>query len=412
MCAPTPAQQPGLQSRKRKGQDAAAEPPQPHVKAKLAVLAQPASSGAARGGGATAGKARGEEKDKAAPNDDEKLEHARSKIADLERQLQESELRTSRALGTVAEYESQAKTYGSLHKKLVVLRFRSPVLSRARLLSRGGRVAAGTCCSPPPPCLWQTADSEAGAPGDRRGEEEKQRQEAKGAADRKRQAQSDMDDIQKEIAKMKQHRQNQLEQLDELKQEKAKLRLLLDTADSPRASPPPVARRGGGSLGGGGGRSERDREPAGARAGRGGRGDREASGRGPGGREDSRMDDRRLPSPRRMSAPSPPPRALHHRGSDLAGDVHARAGKDDRDRHGREGPREAWHSRDARHDRPPQGSAWTKEGGGGRDGRRGGGGAAGPEGAAGPGARNGDGGHVQPAGAVYAAAVDADAGDM
>ncbi len=193
---------------------------------------------------------------------------------------------------------------------------------------------------------------------------------------------------------MKQHRQNQLEQLDELKQEKAKLRHMLDTADSSRASPPP-ARRGGGSLGGGGGRSDRDREPAGTRASRGGRGDREASGRGAGGREDSRTDDRGLPSPRRMSAPSPPPRALHHRGGD----------KDDRDRHGREGPREAWHSRDARNDRPPQGSLWTKEGG--RDGGRGAGG-AGLGGAAGPGVRNGDGGHVH-AGVVE---YGGDAGDM
>ena len=127
-------QQPGLLSRKRKAHDAPGEPQQPTAKARLAEPQQTnvkaklvvPVAGAAKETGAAASIARGEAKEKATPLADEKLEHARSKIAELERQLQESELRKSKALERLSEYAGQTKVYDSLHKKLVVLRFFPP----------------------------------------------------------------------------------------------------------------------------------------------------------------------------------------------------------------------------------------------------------------------------------------------
>ena len=206
--------------------------------------------------------------------------------------------------------------------------------------------------------------------------------------------------MQSDIAKMKEHRKLQQQQLEELKQEKAKLRHMLDTADSSRASHNPAptrasrtpsltppASKGGGSMSGVGGRGDRDRESGavgrsgGAGVSRGG--DRETGGRGAGGAG---------------GRPSPP-RAQHHRS-----DQDARAGMHERDRHARDGPRDALYPgpRDARNDRPPQGSPGLSRGS-----------APGPSkgGAAGKGARNGDGGHVQLSGAKYVARADDD-GDM
>jgi hypothetical protein len=213
--------------------------------------------------------------------------------------------------------------------------------------------------------------------------------------------------MQSDIAKMKEHRKAQQQQLEELKQEKVKLRHMLDTADSSRTSHNPAptrtsrtpsltppASRGGGSMSGGGGRGDRDRESgAGGRSGGAGvsrGGDRETGGRGTGGAGGR-------PSPPR------PPHARHHHHSENPAD--ARAGMDERDRHAREGPRDAWYPgpRDARHDRLPQGSPGGLSRGGAPGLSRGG--------AAVPGARNSDGGHVQPPGAKYVAPADDD-GDM
>jgi hypothetical protein len=134
-------QQPGLLSRKRKAQDAPGEPQQPTAKARLAEPPQPKVkaklgepvAGAAKETGAAANRAREEAKETAIPLADEKIEHARSKIAELERQLHESELRKSKALERLSEYAGQTKTYDSLHKKLVVLRFLPPSTHQAPL---------------------------------------------------------------------------------------------------------------------------------------------------------------------------------------------------------------------------------------------------------------------------------------
>ncbi len=146
-------QQPGLLSRKRKEHDAPGEPLQPTVKARLAEPQQPnvkaklvaPVAGAAKETGAAANRT-GEATNEATPLADEKIEHARSKISELERQLQESELRKSKALERLSEYAGQTKTYGSLHKKLVLLRFflRASIkpLSRSRLRKRSCGAAA------------------------------------------------------------------------------------------------------------------------------------------------------------------------------------------------------------------------------------------------------------------------------
>jgi hypothetical protein len=134
-------QQPGLLSRKRKAYDAQGEPQQPTAKARLAEPPQPnvkaklvvPVAGAAKETGAAANRAREEAKEKAIPLADEKMEHARSKIAELERQLQESELRKSKALERLSEFAGQTKTYDSLHKRLVVLRFFPPSTHQAPL---------------------------------------------------------------------------------------------------------------------------------------------------------------------------------------------------------------------------------------------------------------------------------------
>lgn len=133
--------QPGLLSRKRKAHDVPGEPQQPTVKSRLAEppqanlkvkLVVPVAS-AAKEIGAAAIRVRVEEKEKETRLSDEKLEHARSKIAELERQLHESELRKSKALERLSEYAGPTKTYDSLHKKLVVLRFLPPSTHQAPL---------------------------------------------------------------------------------------------------------------------------------------------------------------------------------------------------------------------------------------------------------------------------------------
>jgi TolA-binding protein len=101
-------------SRKRKSGEADVEHQQPTVTPRITMQSQVSPKSAAEGANI-----------KPIPTTDEQIEHARSKIAELERQLEETQLRSTAALKRVEEFKRQEKSRGSLQKKLDSLRLYS-----------------------------------------------------------------------------------------------------------------------------------------------------------------------------------------------------------------------------------------------------------------------------------------------
>ena len=98
-------------SRKRKNGEADVVHQQPNVKPKITMQSQVTSKTATEGANI-----------KPIPTTDGQIEHARSKIAELERQIEETQLRSTAALRRVEEFKRQEKSRGSLQKKLDSLR--------------------------------------------------------------------------------------------------------------------------------------------------------------------------------------------------------------------------------------------------------------------------------------------------
>jgi TolA-binding protein len=101
-------------SRKRKNGEADVVHQQPNVKPKITMQSQVTSKTATEGANI-----------KPIPTTDGQIEHARSKIAELERQIEETQLRSTAALRRVEEFKRQEKSRGSLQKKLDSLRLYS-----------------------------------------------------------------------------------------------------------------------------------------------------------------------------------------------------------------------------------------------------------------------------------------------